>query len=202
MNLQCPHCKKELAWQSNLAGRLVRCPFCNGVCTYPKTPPAETRRQVADWLPALRGNSRTERRQAIEALAALRDRNAIEPLKEFIRTQRDLSRTMPVDRDDRRKAMEALRTLGGEVAPEIFMLLTACSSDNYRQLSFAQQTCLSNDFLELVRLKCPKQDFGYDSFPEIRFDQWTLSSIFTDLKSRGFLEGAGLQRFRQVSLRT
>jgi large subunit ribosomal protein L7/L12 len=35
----CPHCKKLLRWDPQMAGRTVRCPFCEGMLKYPTSLP-------------------------------------------------------------------------------------------------------------------------------------------------------------------
>lgn len=40
MNLQCPNCQKALTVGDQFAGKLMKCPLCNGTFTVPSLPPA------------------------------------------------------------------------------------------------------------------------------------------------------------------
>jgi hypothetical protein len=71
-----------------------------------------------------------------------------------------------------------------------------CSCSDYMNLSYEERRQLVNEFLSLIESKYPDSEFGYDSFPELYYDEMVLSSIFHELKEQGHIKSTGYMTFR------
>lgn len=71
-----------------------------------------------------------------------------------------------------------------------------CSRNDYMSLSEDEKIELTDGFLKLLKSKHSGKEFGYDSFPNLDYDQMVLSTIFSDLKRTGHIAGAGYMVFR------
>jgi hypothetical protein len=75
-------------------------------------------------------------------------------------------------------------------------LRTRCSRDDYTSLSDDEVSRLLLDFLALIKTRYPDSEFGYDSFPDLDYDEVVLSTIFQELKEAGNIKSSGYMRFQ------
>jgi hypothetical protein len=71
-----------------------------------------------------------------------------------------------------------------------------CSRNDYMNLSENEKKELTDGFLKHLKSKYSGKEFGYDSFPELDYDEMVLSTIFSDLKRTGHITGAGYMVFK------
>lgn len=73
-----------------------------------------------------------------------------------------------------------------------------CSRNEYIGLSPEEKGEMITDFLALIKKKYPDSKFGYDSFPELEYDEagMILSTMFSELKDSGEIISTGYETFR------
>jgi len=71
-----------------------------------------------------------------------------------------------------------------------------CSRTDFMALSINERGELAGDLLSLIQDRYPVSEFGYDSFPELQYDQMVLSAIFHELKESGKIKSTGYLVFR------
>ncbi|HEX9093086.1 MAG TPA: hypothetical protein VF902_03805, partial [Coriobacteriia bacterium] len=74
-------------------------------------------------------------------------------------------------------------------------LRATCSRSDYMRMSQEERRRFSSSFHSMIKSRFPDSDFGYESFPEFRYDKMVLSSLFSDLKQAGHVVSAGFERF-------
>ncbi|NTV79913.1 MAG: ankyrin repeat domain-containing protein [Candidatus Aminicenantes bacterium] len=79
---------------------------------------------------------------------------------------------------------------------------TVCSRDDYLNLSNEEQTALAVDFLALIKLEYPDREFGFGSFPSLRYDHMVISTLLHELKVKGEIASSGYMVFRLVGRKT
>jgi len=73
-----------------------------------------------------------------------------------------------------------------------------CSRSEYEGLSWSEKEAMTTDLLALIKKKYPDSEFGYNSFPELEYDEagMILSTIFLTLKNSGLIICTGYEEFR------
>ena len=73
-----------------------------------------------------------------------------------------------------------------------------CSRAEYEHLPWEEKSAMETGLLELIKEKYPDSNFGYDSLPELEYDQagMILSTIFLSLKNSGLIICTGYESFR------
>ena len=75
---------------------------------------------------------------------------------------------------------------------------TRCSRSEFESLSMVEQQAMVSDLFALIEKKYPDSHFGYNSFPELEYDEpgMILSTIFSALKNSGRIICTGFEEFR------
>src|SRR5688572_27520549 len=74
-------------------------------------------------------------------------------------------------------------------------LSATCSREDYLGMSREERNRFASQFYSILE-SSPDTDFGYQSFPELRYDEMVFSTLFADLLQSGHLVSAGRERFR------
>jgi hypothetical protein len=90
---------------------------------------------------------------------------------------------------------ELVRTLavGGR---EETSLRPICSREDYLRMRQEERSQFASHFDAMLESEFPDADFGYQSFPELRYDEMVLSTLISDLLRSGQLVSVGHERFR------
>lgn len=78
-------------------------------------------------------------------------------------------------------------------------LRSTCSREDYLHMSQEERSQIASHFRSMLESRLSDTDFGYQSFPELRYDEMVFSTLFSDLLQSGHLVSAGRERFRLAS---
>lgn len=75
-------------------------------------------------------------------------------------------------------------------------LRSICLREDYLGMSQEERSQFASHFHSMLESRFPDTDFGYESFPELRYDEMVFSTLFSDLLQSGQILSAGRERFR------